>query len=260
MVNAIVEQPASRWTDWHRKFIVEERYVDPSVRVRFYVLSAVLVVLGAVAFSILLYGVLTHTGVQRLDVPIERWLNAQRSGPATGFMIAMAIIFGPIALPIIVLVVVVVWIIAAHHLWRPLVLAAGMTVGVITALTLAPLVKHPRPPIGLMLFGPDHTYSFPSGHVLGTADFVLILAFLLASRIQRPAFTVGAVTVAILIIAIQVISRLYLGYHWFTDTMASIALSMIILGLIIAIDTARTVRIPGEGVHGALSQPQTEGT
>jgi undecaprenyl-diphosphatase len=156
--------------------------------------------------------------------------------------------------------VVVVWIIAARHIWRPLLLSAGMLVGVATALILAPIIKHPRPPIGLMLFGPDHTYSFPSGHVLGTSDFFLLLAFLLASRIQRRWFTVTAVTVAIVMIAAQVVSRLYLGYHWFTDTMAAIALSMIIVGIVIAIDTARTVRIPGESVRGEFSKTQTEGT
>ena len=252
--------PASRWADWNSKFVVEERFVDPSVRRRFYALSAVLVVLGAIAFTILLVGVLTHTGVQRLDAPVERWFDAQRSPPTTGFMIALAIVFGPVALPIIILVVVVVWIIAAKHVWRPLLLAAGMVTGVLTALAVAPLVKHPRPPIGLMLFGPDHTYSFPSGHVLGTADFFLLLAFLLASRIQRRWFTVTAVTIAIVMIFAQVVSRLYLGYHWFTDTMASIALSMIIVGIVIAIDTARTVRIPGEEVTGEHSKVQTDGT
>ncbi len=149
----IVHKPSRSWADWHEKFVVEERYVEPSVRRRFYVLSSVLVVVGAVAFTILLVGVLTHTGIQRLDVPIERWFDAQRSQGLTGFMIAMAIIFGPVALPIIVFIVVAVWIIAARHVWRPLLLTAGMLTGVITALVLAPIVKHPRPPIGLMLFG-----------------------------------------------------------------------------------------------------------
>ncbi len=256
----IADRPTRSRAGWHQKFVVEERYVEPSVRRRFYVLSAVLVVVGAVAFTILLVGVLTHTGVQRLDMPVERWFDAQRSQGLTGFMIAMAIIFGPVALPIIIFIVVVVWIVAARHIWRPLLLAAGMLTGVTTALVLAPIIKHPRPPIGLMLFGPDHTYSFPSGHVLGVADFFLLLAFLLASRIQRRWFTVTALTVAIVMIAIQVYSRLYLGYHWFTDTMSSIALSMIIVGIVIAIDTARTVRIPGEAVKGAYSKPQTDGT
>jgi undecaprenyl-diphosphatase len=175
-------------------------------------------------------------------------------------MIALAIIFGPVALPIIVLVVLVIWVIAARHLWRPLLLAGGMLTGVILAQIIAPLVQHPRPPIGLMLFGPDHTYSFPSGHVLGTSDFFLILAFLLASRIERTWFTVIAVLIAIVGILAQVISRLYLGYHWISDTAASIALAMVIVGAVIAIDTMRTVRIPGEKIEGEFSRPQVEGT
>ncbi|MGH1526349.1 hypothetical protein ACRAWC_20880 [Leifsonia sp. L25] len=56
-------------------------------------------------------------------------------------MIGLAIIFGPIAMPIIVLVVVVVWIVAARHLWRPVLLAAGMLTGVLLAGVLAPIVQ-----------------------------------------------------------------------------------------------------------------------
>jgi undecaprenyl-diphosphatase len=111
-----------------------------------------------------------------------------------------------------------------------------------------------------MLFGADHSYSFPSGHVLGTSDFLLILAFLFASRIRRVWFTVPAVVVAILGIAAQVVSRLYLGYHWISDTTASIALSLVIVGTLILVDTHRTVRIPGERVVGRDSQPQEDGT
>jgi undecaprenyl-diphosphatase len=58
----------------------------------------------------------------------------------------------------------------------------------------------------------------------------------------------------------QVISRLYLGYHWISDTAASIALAMVIVGAVIAIDTMRTVRIPGEKIEGEFSRPQVEGT
>jgi undecaprenyl-diphosphatase len=135
-----------------------------------------------------------------------------------------------------------------------------MVTGVVIALTLAPIVQHPRPPIGEMLFGPDHSFSFPSGHVLGTCDFLLITAYLLASRLQRRWFTVAAFTVAVLAIAAQIVSRLYLGYHWISDTSASVALSMVILGAVIAIDTNRTVRIAGEPVTGPNSQPQRDGT
>ena len=175
-------------------------------------------------------------------------------------MIVLAIIFGPIAMPIIVLVVTVAWAIAAKHVWRPFLLAVGMATGVILAQVLAPVVRHPRPPIALMLFGPDKSFSFPSGHVLGASDFLLILAFLIASRRQRTGFTVTVFTVAVLGLLLQVASRLYLGYHWISDTTASIALSMVIVGAIIAIDTRRTARIRGERIEGDHSQLQVDGS
>lgn len=245
---------------WHQKFIVEERFVPPAVRKRLYATSLVLVVVGLAVFLVLLDAVLTHTGFQRLDEPVNTWFMSLRSPALTGFMIALAIIFGPIALPVIVLVVVVSWTIVAKHAWRPFLLAAGMVTGVILAQVLAPLVRHPRPPVDLMLLGPDSTFSFPSGHVLGASDFLLILAFLIASRRQKTSLTVLFFSIATVGILAQVASRLYLGYHWITDTTASVALSLIILGALMAIDTARTVRVNGEHVHGAHSQPQVDGT
>ncbi|WP_431245869.1 phosphatase PAP2 family protein [Leifsonia xyli] len=247
-------------SEWNQKFVVEERYIPAEARRRLYITSVVLVAVGLAAFLFLLVGVATHTGFERLDLPVEKWINALRSNETTGFMIGLAIIFGPIAMPIIVLVVVVVWIVAARHLWRPVLLAAGMLTGVLLAGVLAPIVQHPRPPIGLMLFGPDHSFSFPSGHVLGTSDFLLILAFLIASRIQRPWVTVLAFAVAVFGIVLQIVSRLYLGYHWISDTTASVALSLAVLGGVIALDTWRTVRVEGEPIEDPMSQKQVHGT
>ncbi|BDZ46034.1 phosphatase PAP2 family protein [Naasia aerilata] len=249
-----------RLTEWNRRFIVEERFVDPSVRRRLYGTSITLIAVGLAAFLVLLISVLTHSGIERLDEPVEQWFNAQRSGEVTGFMIFLAITFGPYGMPVIVLVTLVAWIALARHLWRPLLLAAGMLTGVILALVLAPIIRHPRPPIALMMLDPDRTFSFPSGHVLGMCDFFLILAFLLASRIQRTWVTVLLLALAIGSIVAQIISRLYLGYHWLTDVSASVALSLVVVGAVIAIDTHRTVRIPGERIVGSHSTLQTEGT
>lgn len=260
MVTSAPPRFRTRMSDWHQRFVVEERYVPAGERRALYLTSIVLILVGLIGFTIVLLGVLGHTGFQRLDEPVELWFNAQRAKDTTNFMIVLAIIFGPVALPIIVLVVLVIWIFTARHVWRPLLMAGGMLAGVILAQTLAPIVQHPRPPVGLMLFGPDHTFSFPSGHVLGTSDFFLLLAFLIASRIRRTWFTVAAIGFAVVGIAAQVVSRLYLGYHWISDTTASNFLSLVIVGTVIAIDTHRTVRVEGERVEGDLSKPQTEGT
>ncbi len=249
-----------RWRSFHSKFVVEERYLPHETRTRLYVVSATMVAVGLTAFIVLLVGVLTHSGFELLDAPVQQWFDAQRNAGATGFMIVVAIVFGPIAMPIIVAVVAVVWIIAAKHAWRPILLAGGMATGVILSQVIAPLVKHPRPPIDLMLFGPDPSYSFPSGHVLGASDFFLLMAFLLASRRQQNGFTVAAFIVAALGIGLQVWSRLYLGYHWISDTTSSVALSLVIVGIVIAIDTRRTVLVRGERVDAGHSQLQVDGT
>jgi undecaprenyl-diphosphatase len=251
---------AGRWSRWHDRFVVEERFVEPPVRRRLYATAAGLIAVGLAAFVVLLVAVLTHTGLQRLDRPVEQWFDAQRSGDATRFMTVLAIAFGPIGMPIIVLVVLVVWITLARHLWRPILLLTGMLAGVVLAQVLAPIVRHPRPPLAQMLLDPDRTYSFPSGHVLGMSDFFLLLAFLFASRLRRRWFTVVAFVIAAACIVAQVASRLYLGYHWLTDVSASVALSLVVVGAVIAIDTRRTVRVPGERVEGAYSVRQTEGT
>ena len=245
---------------WHERFVVEERYVSRRERRGLYLTAAVLIVVGLIGFTAVLIGVVSHTGIERLDEPVELWFNAQRSRDATGLMIVLAVVFGPVALPIIILVVLIAWIVAARHLWRPLLLAGGMLTGVIAATVIAPIVQHPRPPIGLMLFGPDHSYSFPSGHVLGTSDFLLLLVFLLASRIRRTPFTVVAIAIALFGIGAQIVSRLYLGYHWISDTTASNFLSLVIVGAVIVIDTHRTVRVEGERIVGRFSQRQADGT
>jgi len=233
----------ARLSAWHEKFVVEERTLAAADRRRLLITAGLLMLLGGVAFVAILLGVLTQTGFERLDGPVEDFFDARVERDRTGPMIVLAVLFGPVVLPIVVLVVLIAWIILAKHLWRPLLLLVGMATGVILAQVIAPLVQHPRPPVAEMLFGPDHTFSFPSGHVLGTADFLLITTYLLASRLQRRWFTVTAIVVAVTLIVVQIVSRLYLGYHWLSDTVGSVALSLVITGAVIAVDVRRTVRV-----------------
>ena len=228
---------------FREKHFTESRFLPASTRRGFYILAAVLGGLGLLSFAVILAGVLFWGATTTVDAPIEEWLRTSRTDFLTGIMIGIAIVFGPIALPIIVLVVVVVWSIVTKHFWRPLLLAAGTLTGVILALTITHLVGRERPPVDLMLFGPDHTFSFPSGHVLGACNFLLLMAYLIFSRRNNPrAGTAVFVVVGLLIVAVA-LSRVYLGYHWATDALASVALSLIILGAVIAVDTHHAVRV-----------------
>jgi undecaprenyl-diphosphatase len=230
---------------FHEKFLVETRTVPAANRRNLYIWSTALIAVGVAAFTIILIDVLGRDGISVIDAPLENGLDASRTSTLTAIMIGLAIVFGPIALPIIILVVTVTWGIVAKHAWRPLLLACGTLGGVIIVQIITRLVQRPRPPVKLMLFGVDTTYSFPSGHVLGACDFLLLLTYLIFSRRKRIASTVIGFVVAALLIVVAATSRVYLGYHWPTDALASMAISLVVLGVVVAIDTRRTVRVSG---------------
>ncbi|NUT71638.1 phosphatase PAP2 family protein [Pseudarthrobacter sp. C4D7] len=257
--SAVTQGKSGMWRTFHEKFVVEERYIDPSDRRRLYRASAILAVVGLALFIATLISVVQSGGLAAADHPVHDWLLTTRSAAATAIMIFLAIFFGPIALPIIVLVVILVWGFAAKHAWRPILLASAMLTGVIVSQIILHIVQRSRPPVDQMLFGADQTFSFPSGHVLGACDFLLVGAYLIFSRRRNPRAAVFGFIGAGIGIVLAIASRLYLGYHWPTDTIASFSLSLLILGGVIALDTWRTARIPGERVTGELSKEESGG-
>lgn len=253
----MADEPAGKagwWRLVHDKFVVEERFMDAGARKALYITAGVLALAGAFVFFLTLTDVLQRDGLASADESARRWLLSTRSEALTIVMIILAVVFGPVALPIIVLVVTLAWGILAKHAWRPVLLAAAMVTGVGLAQLIGHAVERARPPVELMLFGADHTFSFPSGHVLGASDFLLVTAFLVFSRHRHPKVTVIGFIFAIIGVVLAALSRLYLGYHWVSDAVASVSLSLVVLGAVIAVDTWRTARVPGEAVTGELSK------
>ncbi|MGY4857647.1 phosphatase PAP2 family protein [Cryobacterium sp. AP23] len=238
----------------NEKFIVEDRWRTATERTRLYVLSVVLVAVGVAGFLVILADIVQRDDVASIDSPLNAWLMQSRTGTATAIMIGLAIGFGPVALPVVVLGTIVIWGFFAKHLWRPVLLALGTLTGLVLVQVITRLVERARPPVDLMLFGIDTTYSFPSGHVSGATNFLLLMTYLIFSRRKRhwvAAVVAGAVLV--IGIALAAISRVYLGYHWPTDALGSIFLALAILGGVVALDTWRTVRVRPGGRDAAVT-------
>ncbi|MGO4689976.1 phosphatase PAP2 family protein [Glaciibacter sp. 2TAF33] len=233
------------WRNAHQKWIVDIRPLPRPARQRLIAIVIALAVVGAAGFTVILVNVLALSGgATGLDRDVQHYLFGLRSPVLTVVMIALAIVFGPVGLPLIVLVATVAWGFVRRHAWRPLLLAAAMLFGVIVAQLIGHAVGRERPPLDQMLFGPDTTFSFPSGHVLGASDFMLVATYLVVSR--RASITgavIGYLFAGVCIVAAMV-SRVYLGYHWTTDALASFSLSLIVLSGVIALDVWRTVRVP----------------
>lgn len=78
---------------------------------------------------------------------------------------------------------------------------------------------------------PETSFSFPSGHALGAFVLYGFLAYLLAT--YYPKFSQFIYSIAVVIIAVIGLSRMYLGVHWPTDIIAGYGIGFLWLMLCI---------------------------
>ena len=157
---------------------------------------------------------------------------------------AITFVSGPVVLPIVVGVGCLVWGRVRREWWRPLLLAGAMVASTLLGLTVKGLVDRPRPPSETMVVpGAEHTASFPSGHTLGTATLLLVTGYLVCSRRPTPGRIIAWGVATVVGTVLVALSRLYLGYHFLTDVVASVALAVVVLGVVSIIDRWHTRRV-----------------
>lgn len=139
-------------------------------------------------------------------------------------------------LTISTLIISIIWIITKRETLRPILLIGAMCFASLIILFLKSITANPRPATIHMITPIETAFSFPSGHTLGVGVFLAVLSYLVLSRnFNKRSLYIWCMFTFITTIVIA-ITRLYLGYHWLTDVVASIGLSLIILSIIIFTD------------------------
>ena len=207
---------------------------------RHVVAGSALVLLGVVAFLGVLDAVREMNDLAALDSPVLDWLVAARSPGLTSVLTAVTTVSGPVVLPVLVAVGGLGWGLWRRE-WRAVLLLIGaMLVSTLVAFGVKLVVARPRPPVDSQLVpGLEVTYSFPSGHTAGAATLFLVLGYLIWARLRTVQAFVGWAVIAVLGTGAVAASRLYLGYHFVTDVVASVALGVAVLGLVVLVDRRR---------------------
>lgn len=213
----------------------------PSHR-RHYMRAALLILGGGLLFALDVLAVAGKTGITVWDQPVHSWFVAQRSHGATTLWEIITTLSSPTYMTILGIVVAALWAAVRRELWRPSLLLAAMAFTAVLSFVIKHLVARPRPAAADFMMGPDGSFSFPSGHTLGAAVFVLVAAYLLLSRHSTAWGRAAAAGAAVVLVPAVAASRLYLGYHWLSDVMASMTLALVVLGLVMAVDTWRPLQ------------------
>lgn len=167
-----------------------------------------------------------HDPLTAVDLRVAAWCRAH----STPFGDSVGMLFSTIGSPMgmAVLAIVVGLVLAYRRWWITLAawIAAFAGAGIL-AYDIKRIIRRPRPG-GAARFLHGASFSFPSGHALGSLVGFGMLAYLLVAfwaPARRHRVLVG-VSAALLVLAIG-ISRLYLVVHYLSDVIAGFAAGLV---------------------------------
>lgn len=217
--------------------------------------ATLLVSLGISAAALALFAALAEEVFEgdaaRFDHHVRAMVHSLAGPALTSAMLAISFLGSPVFLAslfvaLILIFVVVKWLRAA--LW----FAAAMAGALVLDVTLKLLFHRVRP---MAFFGAEpHSYSFPSGHALGSFCFYGVLAGLLAHRISSALARIALWTSAGLLITAIGFSRIYLGVHYPTDVVAGYLAGTVWVTALMIVDQLRTPRRHGVSDHPEAPQ------
>ncbi|WP_084631779.1 phosphatase PAP2 family protein [Demequina aestuarii] len=205
--------------------------------VRAVVPGLMLVAVGAWGFVAVLDEVLDNDILEAVDQPLIEWLVDNRVEWLTTLMTAITETFGPVVLPVLILIGCALWVWRTRS-WRdPLLLAGSMVLATGISMLVKMIVARARPDAGFQTVpGYETSFSFPSGHTTGAATLVLVTGYLLWHRRGGVRGALWWVLGSVLLIALVGGTRLYLGYHFLSDVLAGACVGVVVLGLVVAVD------------------------
>ncbi|WP_131538848.1 phosphatase PAP2 family protein [Pedobacter nototheniae] len=185
----------------------------------------ILLVIAFIALSIFV----AHHPILKFDIDVSLLIQKYHSEALDKIMLAISI-FGEIPFSLICVLIVAAIFYFKNYKREALYIALVMFSGLII-LGIKRIINRPRPTgFNVRLVEVFRFQSYPSGHVLSYVLFFGFLIILMNTLKDIPKVTRLVLTYisAFLIISIS-ISRIYLGAHWFTDTLGGFLLGLICL-------------------------------
>jgi undecaprenyl-diphosphatase len=192
-------------------------------------LGAILVAGTALLFFGWLAEEVLEADTKQFDAFVRTAIHRLASPALTGMMKAVSFL-GSVGV-LATLSLLAVFLFSYFHRHREAVLLA-ITMAGATGLDLAlKYAFHRARPVPFFGTSPN-SYSFPSGHALGSVCFYGALAAILSARTPRRDMRLFIWMVAVLVIGTVGFSRIYLGVHYPSDVIAGYCAALVWVGAV----------------------------
>lgn len=184
-------------------------------------LGALLLIGASWLFGGIAEDVLMGDPLTVIDVRVAQWFHARATPLLTQSMLVITHLHGSTAISIFMALAMLYLAWKRDWYW---LICLGVTVP--SGMQLNVLMKHAfhraRPSFDHPLLVLS-SYSFPSGHVAGTTLFYGVLAAMLIAKMAAWRARVTIVLVAMALILLVALSRVYLGVHYLSDVLGGFA-------------------------------------
>ena len=189
----------------------------PSIRRLFLqiLLGSALSLLSLTCFAFLTDMVVAHQ-TQSLDVVISHLVYASRMPWLTSSMFGFTFLGEANTLAVIG-ALIVLYLVLKRYIHEAVLFIVVLAVGGFLNLVLKDIFHRPRPTISPLIHLPS--YSYPSGHAMGSMMFFSMLAYLIYKITHKKGIRIVSAFLACLIILIIGFSRIYLGVHYPSDVL-----------------------------------------
>jgi undecaprenyl-diphosphatase len=167
---------------------------------------------------------------------LDIWMNsffyslAIKFGPSgLTLMNIITDILSPTFLSIVSLIGIVYFLIKKN--WRYATISfLSVGGGLVIGAFIKEIVGRVRP-LGAFII--ENDFSFPSGHAVMATVFFTLLIYIFARKIKVMLWREIFISISVLSVILALVSRLYLGVHWFSDVIAGMAFGLFWTTLVI---------------------------
>jgi membrane-associated phospholipid phosphatase len=175
-------------------------------------------VFGAIAGE-----VVARANITLLDVRLANWFHLYAKSAWTPCMLFITHWHAPLGILGMTFILGVYFHVAQARYWLASLMLA-VPGGLVLNVLLKYIFQRARPSFDDPLLTLA-SFSFPSGHTSGAVLFYGILAAYLVCHARRWRVRALPVCVALLMVALVALSRVYLGLHYLSDVLAAVAVS-----------------------------------